>query len=179
MKINPLPSKAILDKLLLFRPSTGDFFWKINRSNIKAGTKAGCIVVLRNKPYVQIRIGGVSYLAHRIAFFLATGLQPQEIDHKNGNGLDNRPENLRISNRKDNQNNCKKQENNITGVVGVSYNKHNRIHPWECQFGGREFKKKHKTHKCFKTFEEAVAQRKAWEDMYGMTEIKKHLKPSP
>lgn len=42
------------------------------------------------------------------------------VDHKNGNGLDNRKENLRISTNRDNCRNRGKQKNNTSGYKGVT-----------------------------------------------------------
>ena len=45
----------------------------------------------------------------------------REVDHINGNGLDNRQENLRIVNRGQNRMNCKKSKNNNSGYKGVGW----------------------------------------------------------
>lgn len=44
-----------------------------------------------------------------------------EIDHKNGNGLDNRRENLRIATHAQNMSNRKHQRNNTSGFRGVHW----------------------------------------------------------
>lgn len=173
MRNKPLPSRERLDELLDFNAETGEIRWKVNQGTAKSGDIAGNILnKTNNKQYRQIKIDGSLYSAHRLARFYYYGDQPIEVDHANGNGLDNRKENLRASNRKHNANNCKIFKNNTSGVIGVCYHKQRKL--WVAQYGNREFQNKHNTRKTFKTFEEAIAQRKAWEDEYGMTELKKH-----
>jgi len=53
----------------------------------------------------------------------------QIIDHINRNTLDNRKENLRISDRKKNGENRNKSKNNSSGYIGVSWNK--RLQKWQ------------------------------------------------
>lgn len=45
------------------------------------------------------------------------------VDHKNGNTLDNRKENLRICTKSENMRNRGKQKNNTSGFKGVSFHK--------------------------------------------------------
>lgn len=47
----------------------------------------------------------------------------REVDHINGDTLDNRDENLRFANRSENQRNRGKQKSNKSGFKGVSWNK--------------------------------------------------------
>ncbi len=47
----------------------------------------------------------------------------KNVDHANGNGLDNRRENLRIANKSQNGCNRGPQRNNTTGLKGVSFHK--------------------------------------------------------
>jgi len=175
MKIKPLPSRERLDELLNFNPDTGEIRWKINKScRVKAGAIAGNIWthIKFGKQYYRIRIDGILYQAHRLARFYYYGDQPIEVDHANGNGLDNRKENLRASDRDHNSKNHKKRKDNTSGVIGVRYDKRDKL--WCAYYGGHEFWKKHGTRKYFENYFEAVAQRKMWEDQFGMTEAKKH-----
>lgn len=72
----------------------------------------------------HVKICGQSFLAHRIIMelhgFSTTG---KVVDHLNGDPSDNRIENLRICSNADNARNKKKQNNNTSGVPGVSYHR--------------------------------------------------------
>ena len=176
MKVKAMPSRERLDELLTFNPDTGEIRWKVNGNNqhIKIGKTAGTIETnpKTGMKYLRIMIDGILYSAHRLAHFYYTGEQPPEVDHKNGNSLDNRKDNLRAADRKLNMNNSNKRKDNTSGVIGVGYNK--RMKLWRAKFGSNTFIKLNKTCKYFKSKAEAISQRKAWEDQYGMTEIKKH-----
>lgn len=174
MKVKPLPSRERLNELLTFDPDTGEIRWKVSQGTCKAGGIAGSIVISKGKEYRQIKIDSIPYYAHRLARFYYYNDQPIEVDHANGNGLDNRKENLRPSNRKHNTTNASKRKDNTSGVIGVRYHKQMKL--WVAQYGGPEFIKKYGTRRYFDDFFESVCCRKSWENQYGMTELKKHRK---
>ena len=58
---------------------------------VKKGSRSG-------RTYVRIKIRGIAYGAHRLAWLYVTGQMPElGIDHRNGDSLDNRFDNLRLS----------------------------------------------------------------------------------
>ncbi len=59
-------------------------------------------------------------LMHR---FLLSASPEQLVDHINGNGLDNRRENIRLCTKADNQRNQRRNSKNTTGYKGVSFDK--------------------------------------------------------
>jgi HNH endonuclease len=64
-------------------------------------------------------------LAHRLAWLVYYGVWPAEqLDHVNGDKLDNRIANLReVSNQTNNQNHRKAKKNSKTGFLGVVHEK--------------------------------------------------------
>jgi hypothetical protein len=109
-----------LRNLLSYDPETGLFVWKVNRGGTAlAGSPAGTV---GNHGYVIISVGPRRWLAHRLAWLYVTGEQPPpEIDHINGDRLDNRWANIRSVDRAGNCENLHgAQVNNSTGYLGVS-----------------------------------------------------------
>ena len=88
--------------------------------------------------YAAIKIGGrrsprVLYL-HRALLAAPKGL---EVDHINGDKLDNRRSNLRLATRKENGRNQKLNARNKTGIAGVTIDKNGRF--WaRLKFEGRQ-----------------------------------------
>lgn len=70
--------------------------------------------------YLVIKIKGVQFKAHQIVWFLNKGeFSEVELDHINGNKLDNRIENLRQATRELQVANIKRKPNHKTNVVGI------------------------------------------------------------
>lgn len=72
--------------------------------------------------YWKVKYGGSSYYAHRVVWELFNGKIQDEmfIDHVDGNGLNNKTENLRVVTRQGNARNVKKSSANKSGVTGVT-----------------------------------------------------------
>ena len=74
--------------------------------------------------YRLITIDGLMYKSHRIAWLLHYGVWPDEhIDHIDGNGLNNRIENLRDVTKQENAKNSRMKRSNSSGVTGVCLHK--------------------------------------------------------
>lgn len=109
-----------LRELLNYDKDSGEFVWRVTTSNrVKRGAVAGYVAA---DGYVSIRIDGVLYKAHRLAFAISYGSWPSaDIDHINGITSDNRLENLREATRAQNIQNTKMRSDNSSGFTGVTW----------------------------------------------------------
>lgn len=119
------------EALALWEYRDGHLYWRENRStNMRAGDKAGCVDCSRPGPqYWQLEVGGKAYRAHRIIFLMHHGYLPEQIDHIDGNGLNNDVENLRAATHAQNGSNRGAQKNNTSGFKGVSW--HKKSNKWQ------------------------------------------------
>lgn len=115
----PESTKDYIRKHFSYDPISGEIL-RNDRIN-----SSGCLI---KDGYLRIKVKGVGFLAHRLAWFLYYGEFPQmEIDHINRNPRDNRIVNLREATRSINSLNREFKPNKTTGVVGVSYDKTKRL----------------------------------------------------
>lgn len=137
MTNKPLPPLDFLQTILKYNAETGDLIWiKTVGPKAKAGSTAGTTMTTkhsRKKPYSwkQVGIKGKAYQAHRIAWYLYHGFDPQDafVDHVNQDPLDNRIVNLRLVNHNENNWNASKcLSNNTSGFRGVY--KHKQSGKW-------------------------------------------------
>ncbi|NTU49751.1 MAG: HNH endonuclease [Desulfobulbaceae bacterium] len=155
------------NRLFIYCPSTGRLFWRRRQSiRILPGGEAGSLVVLCNGyKRLTVRVNYRLYLVHRVIWLLLNKEWPRyEIDHINGNSLDNRPENLRDVFHSTNQKNMKIRVDNSSGVAGVAYD--NRRSMWRARIviDGHD---RHLGY--FKTMLGAVSARKDAERILGFT----------
>lgn len=152
-------------EFLRYDPDTGVFTWnKSNNKRIKIGAIAGCVQHdYKGKKYISIRLSGKLYKSHRLAWVITYGELPDsDIDHINGDGLDNRVINLRSVSHQENMKNQKLRNTNKSGICGVFLNK--PTGKWQVQITV-DGKKKHLG--LFSDFDSSVAARKAADISHG------------
>jgi hypothetical protein len=124
--MKPIPDA--IKEYLSYDKDTGLLTWiKSPNRRHSAGSTAGTIV----SGYVYVGFNHTRYAAHRIAWFLHYGDDPEQfIDHINRNRTDNRIDNLRLSTGSQNQHN--KQ------AFGASYDIRQKHWRSSIQIGGRQ-----------------------------------------
>lgn len=105
-----------LQELLSYHPESGVFIWRKSSRRGFVGKLAGHVA---KNGYIQIRVCGKLYYAHRLAFLYMTGSMPDVCDHKNRNTTDNRWENLRQATYSESSSNTIKKSR--SGYRGVSW----------------------------------------------------------
>jgi len=107
--------------LKLFEYKDGNLYWKVSNSPIvKVNSLAGTINGQGRK---QIGINYKIYAIHRIIFMMFHGYMPKEIDHIDGNPLNNAIENLREATRSEQLCNTKLRKDCTSGIKGVMWHK--------------------------------------------------------
>jgi len=132
-------NQKYLNECFEYSPDTGELKWRerpishfknkmaAKRWNARfCGVKAGSTIRNGNKEYRNICLCDKQYLAHRAIWVMVYGSHPNAIDHINGDGLDNRLENLRSVDNAQNAKNMKLFNTSTTGICGVSWNKANK-----------------------------------------------------
>jgi len=105
----------------LFHYKDGNLFWRVRRSNVRAGSMAGCP---NGNGYLHVQIDKKLYQAHRLIFLYHHGYIPEnDIDHIDRNRSNNKIENLREVSRSCNMRNSTQQNSTSSGVKGLTWNK--------------------------------------------------------
>lgn len=120
--------------------------------------------------YSSVLIQGKLYLAHRVIWKMVYGNDPDIVDHINGNGLDNRIENLRSVDAKGNQRNRRVNSNSKTRRSGVTL--HKATGKWRA-VAAKIFLG------LYDTFDDAVAAREEAERQLGFYPSTANLPPPP
>jgi hypothetical protein len=111
-KITADEVRALFD----YNPVTGEFIRFIGIPGASAGVVKGCI---RPDGYGQISVNRKRELTHRLVWLWVHGYLPYQIDHIDGDKLNNRIDNLREATTSQNHGNTVKSIRNKSGFKGV------------------------------------------------------------
>ena len=108
-----------IKSILSYNYNSGKFTWTVQRGSVCAGQHAG---YLGSSGYWQIKVMGRLVLAHRLAWLYARGEWPSEqLDHIDGNPLNNSISNLRECTSAQNHQNRKARSGSTSSHVGVCW----------------------------------------------------------
>ena len=144
--------QSAVGQLLSYCPETGLLHWKVSRGRCSAGAEAGYD---SGRGYIGVRVMGRCMYAHRVAFLLMSGTNPEFVDHINGIRSDNRWKNLREVSRSQNGMNMAMPVTNTSGCMGVFWNEGKRM--WTARIKKNQVTR-HLGH--FASFDDAVKARK-------------------
>lgn len=153
-----LPPSSLLREVFKYDPATGVI------TNVKTGARAFNTVTARG--YRRGKFQKRPYLAHRIAWKMATGSEPgPHLDHINGNRSDNRLCNLReVTNKKNARNACLAKSNR-SGINGVFWSKRSKKWCAQINVSGR------RVHLgMFENIKDAAEARAKANKVYGFSE---------
>lgn len=130
MKRRSRLTRARLRELLHYNPKTGQFHWWTRTGNRTwLGPLAGCV---SRDGYRYIKVDHRIYREHQLAWFYMNGRWGRPlIDHRDGDGTNNRWTNLRQATRSQNCANCRRPRDNTSGYKGVHH--YRRSGKWTAQ----------------------------------------------
>lgn len=97
-------TQEYIREIFFYDEETGKLYWNYNSNKPStwntrfANTEAGCF----DGKYIRLGIDGIKCLAHRIIWLYLYGVYPPRIDHRDGDGSNNKQDNLRISTQSQN-----------------------------------------------------------------------------
>jgi hypothetical protein len=123
--------------MLDYDSDSGIFRWKVDRTGgLRAGDVAGGP---NGQGYINIKIDGRKYKAHRLGWLFVTGEWPTtELDHIDHDKSHNAISNLRISTHRQNVCNTGKRGDGVSKFKGLVWHKHNRKWQARITINGRK-----------------------------------------
>jgi len=155
------PTQEQVRELLHYNPNTGIVIRKVKTCNrVKIGDVFGSESKHDEKTYLKATLHGKLFYVHRLIWLYMTGEWPAEVDHEDGDGLNNKWNNLRdAGSRTENNKNHRLQENNTSSCTGVHLYK--RTGKWTASINKNMHLGTHND------FFEAVCARKSAENKHG------------
>lgn len=134
-KLESVCGVEFLREAFRYDPSTGKLYWRESRplshfksvtsqkiwTAVTAGKEAGCDAKIRQTTYRIVKVNGIRTTSHQIIFAMEYGFFAEIVDHIDGNGLNNKLDNLRQSCLKSNPKNAKVYSSNTSGLNGVNW----------------------------------------------------------
>lgn len=130
-----LPSQDYLRQCFDYDPHSGDLVWrqrplehfKLRRVALAWNTQnAGRLINCRDRfGYRVCSVDKKIRRAHRLIWMLVHNVEPDEVDHINGDPADNRLLNLRSCTHRENLSNTKRRSDNVSGVKGAYWHSAN------------------------------------------------------
>lgn len=123
-------------ELFEYEPLTGVLTRRTRKGTGKAGAVVGC---KNSEGYMVTSVDGRLYYNHRLVWLIVYGRWPMnEIDHTNGDKVDNRLTNLRDATSTSNKENLRgARSNNRSGFLGVCWVAKNKKFQASIQVGGK------------------------------------------
>ena len=143
-----------------YEPETGILY----RIKGVQGVSVGPVTTVNKLGYKVVKIGGIQYLQHRLAFLFSGQEVPPQVDHVNGDRSDNRFRNLRASNVAHNARNQKVHREGVMATMWFSKQKKRWIVERR-----EEFRKKH--HGTYPTKEDATKKITALGRYYNANQL--------
>lgn len=174
-------NKEYLQECFIYDKTTGNLIWKkrpvshfktihaMNWNNRRfVGLQVGNVKTLKRSKtqYLATRVNNIFFAVHRLVWMYHFGIiidSKMQIDHIDGNGLNNKIENLRLVTQSINNRNKPLQSSNKTGVNGVNW--HKSAKKWQARITDLDGKRLDLGR--FDNFEDAVKIRKDAEKIYG------------
>lgn len=141
MAAKKLPDAAYLHECFAYDPDTGVLVWRVRpvnhfvsevasrKVNTRfSGKPAGSLTASEpgGSPFISAVVGRKRYKAHRIIWVLVHGVDPDGlIDHKDGDGLNNRLNNLRDCTHT--QNCCNRRGSRPGKLKGAYFNRNAKL----------------------------------------------------
>lgn len=131
------------------------------------GKEAGCRCAFGSNEYKTINFMRQTLKAHRVIWAIVTGGWPVEIDHVDGNGLNNKWENLRNVSTQRNMMNKRRYKNKAENLpTGIFYvGKKQKMFVAQITFNNKQY-----SLGSFKNLDDAVLARKQAEIEFGFTD---------
>ncbi|PVE25395.1 Fis family transcriptional regulator [Microvirga sp. KLBC 81] len=133
----PLPPVEELRRLFDYDAETGLLTWREPNANmLKPGDPAGRV---GSAGYLDVAVAGRRYRSHRIIWKIIHGADPVgQVDHIDGNKLNNRPQNLREASHGENQQNSGRYRNNRAGFKGVYFHRRDKNYVASIRVNGKQ-----------------------------------------